>query len=292
MRVDVEDLLERVAEIRLDALRLVGQCAGGRSVGAWYVRDAGGTDYVMKVAGPDAADWFNRVSALVRALTSRGYPAPEQFVYSLDVATAVLQPRLPGEVNPRLTADLTKDVIRLNRIQRNASPQPSALWVTEVQGIVRHSRYAAALETWSPDAATFVRRARNVIESIDWSELRTTDVVHYDFHPENIMSVDRLAVSGVIDWDGARAGDHLYDLVHFAYTAARLSDEHTLRALWTAVFAEDRGSRAAAYIAAAAISVTGWILLNGGPQAAMWALRSGEAAFAYLEAGRFTGLPS
>jgi Ser/Thr protein kinase RdoA (MazF antagonist) len=55
------------------------------------------------------------------------------------------------------------------------------------------------------------------------------DILHYDFNPANIL-VNAGEVSGVIDWEGARAGDRAFDLatlLFYAYDAGR-----TRTALW------------------------------------------------------------
>jgi aminoglycoside phosphotransferase (APT) family kinase protein len=41
--------------------------------------------------------------------------------------------------------------------------------------------------------------------------------VHLDLHTDNILAGDDGALTGIIDWDGACAGDHRFDLVTFAY---------------------------------------------------------------------------
>ena len=44
------------------------------------------------------------------------------------------------------------------------------------------------------------------------------DVVHWDFSPDNVLAVGG-AVTGVIDWDGTRGGDRLFDLATIVYYA-------------------------------------------------------------------------
>jgi len=57
----------------------------------------------------------------------------------------------------------------------------------------------------------------------------TDDIVHFDFNPGNILIADG-QVRGVVDWDGATAGDRMFDVVTLLfYTRV---DRVTRQALW------------------------------------------------------------
>jgi hypothetical protein len=47
------------------------------------------------------------------------------------------------------------------------------------------------------------------------------DLVHFDFHPENVLADAAGAVTGVVDWDGASRGDGYLDLYTLRFDLAR-----------------------------------------------------------------------
>ena len=95
-------------------------------------------------------------------------------------------------------------------------------------------------------------------------ELPTTDIVHFDFNPTNIL-VSQELVSGVVDWDGACSGDCAFDLatlLFYTYEQAGVRER-----LWRALSARTSLPRAAtAYMAVFALgvaAVTIWHLVTG-----------------------------
>ncbi len=67
------------------------------------------------------------------------------------------------------------------------------------------------------ECAEVIRLAdRALDEGADWPP--ADDVVHFDFQGSNIL-VDRDQVSGVVDWDGCRAGDRAFDLATLLFYA-------------------------------------------------------------------------
>jgi aminoglycoside phosphotransferase (APT) family kinase protein len=65
------------------------------------------------------------------------------------------------------------------------------------------------------------RRIIEAVESVgagaDPSWFPASGLVHLDLHTDNVLALDDGTLSGVIDWEGACAGDHRYDLVAFAF---------------------------------------------------------------------------
>jgi hypothetical protein len=68
--------------------------------------------------------------------------------------------------------------------------------------VAAHSARAAALLAWA--------------RSLDADVLPGDDLVHFDFHPGNVL-VEGGRISGVVDWDGAGRGDRRLDLVTLRY---------------------------------------------------------------------------
>jgi thiamine kinase-like enzyme len=66
-----------------------------------------------------------------------------------------------------------------------------------------------------------------------------TDIVHYDFSPANLLLNEQQRVVGVVDWEGVRVGDRLFDLATQLFYAP--SDGAVLRRLRRAAL--ERGRR-------------------------------------------------
>jgi aminoglycoside phosphotransferase (APT) family kinase protein len=78
------------------------------------------------------------------------------------------------------------------------------------------------------------------------------DLVHLDFHPENVLVDEDGSITGIVDWDGIARGDRRFMLVTLRFSAAPLGadpdtvawldrliddwlDRPTLRAYWAAM---------------------------------------------------------
>ncbi len=55
--------------------------------------------------------------------------------------------------------------------------------------------------------------------------LAGNDLVHFDFHPENVLVDAAGAVTGVVDWDGAGRGNAALDLYTLRFDLARRAPE-------------------------------------------------------------------
>jgi aminoglycoside phosphotransferase (APT) family kinase protein len=82
----------------------------------------------------------------------------------------------------------------------------------------------------------------------------TDGLVHLDLHTDNILAGDDGTLTGIIDWEGACAGDPRFDLVSFAYDL----DGHD-QPVWDVVEATGIERRVLrAYVAHHALRWTSW----------------------------------
>ena len=82
----------------------------------------------------------------------------------------------------------------------------------------------------------------------------TDGLVHLDLHTDNILVGDDGTLTGIIDWEGACAGDHRFDLVTFAYDL----DGHD-QPVWDVVEASGIEPRVLrAYVAHLALRFVDW----------------------------------
>jgi len=63
----------------------------------------------------------------------------------------------------------------------------------------------------SSETEALLRRLQALVSAGEASLPSPADIVHYDFNPANILVVGP-TVSGVVDWEGVRAGDRAFDL--------------------------------------------------------------------------------
>jgi hypothetical protein len=204
------------AERGLD-LQLAGFFAGGE-VGAADVRGRDGTRYVLKWWEGDAASG-RRAAALVEGLRQRGYPAPA-FVLADDVGgvTVMMQEFVAGETTDAISDPVIDRLLELNALQLGASPSHDATWSAYMVGSLLHGCVGYCVHQPLRD---YDRRTRSLLESIRRAgeaveELPSGDVVHVDFHHRNVLVADG-QVSAVVDWEGCRPGDAVFDLVTLAF---------------------------------------------------------------------------
>ena len=85
--------------------------------------------------------------------------------------------------------------------------------------------------------------------------LVTSGLVHFDLHTDNVLALDDGTLTGIIDWEGACAGDHRYDLVAYAFDL----DGHGQQ-IWDRVEPLVEPHMLRAYVAHMALRRTDWAI--------------------------------
>lgn len=205
----------------------LGARAGGESQGAWFATAPDGAPVVLKWF-PDetVADRYAVLLPALDELRARGVPVPVYpFVGAADGWTLTAQQVLPGRsfavAPPRLVDRVIECVGAAAGI---VGPQPApalepwgefvvnTLTVGE-DGWTRHDSLRAHSDR--------TRRISDFIESVgadaEPSWFPTSGLVHLDLHTDNVLAFDDGTLTGIIDWEGACAGDYRYDLVKYAF---------------------------------------------------------------------------
>ena len=210
-------VVELIREHRGLNLRAVGAFAGGE-VGATDVRGDDGSRYVLKWWDGDA-DSGRRAAALVERLRQRTYPIP-RFILADDIdgVTVMLQEYVEGTVSDDVSEETIATLISLNHLQVGAGDLASPDWTSYIVGSLLNGCDGYCLHEPLRD---YDRRTAALLETIQASgeavdELPSGDAVHLDFHHRNVLVADG-AVSAVIDWEGCRSGDSVFDLVTLAF---------------------------------------------------------------------------
>ncbi|WP_433065774.1 phosphotransferase [Dactylosporangium sp. CS-033363] len=201
MRIDVANHAARLGLI------YEGPCTGGE-IGAGFVRWPDGREGVLGSGNPASVP-------LLRLARAAGIPAPS---YDLVDGPVIVQSRLPGSppaaFDTRLTDEMLAASARCEGLLRGTSFQPLRLYLHEPgPGFCHHDALAAA----SPRTAALLASIR----AVPLTELPGDDLVHFDFHPGNVLVSPTGALTGVVDWDGAGRGTRALDVVTMLFYATR-----------------------------------------------------------------------
>jgi aminoglycoside phosphotransferase (APT) family kinase protein len=185
-------------------------------------------------------------AAVTARLRELGYPAPRYVQVEADWA---LQEELPGEpLEPwvPLSDAVAPQLLSLLEMHGEAFPVAApGSWRRVVAASVlsgaRSYLRLATLRDHSDRSRELLTRCQEAVGRFGDRVPEAAAIVHWDFTPDNVLVRDG-RVSGVIDWEGVRAGDPAFDLVTLAFYApgtpvleAELSSLETgLRAVYQA----------------------------------------------------------
>jgi len=234
---------------------LVADPVGNRSVLKWWQMVGGESD---------SLEHIERVVPLVQRLRDRGYPAPRHLLMATaDSLLFVLQELLPGRPPVPLLPVHVDQLVGLNRLQEEErEPGDGAAWgafmrrtlVTGADGYCLHD----PLRRHSPAGAALLDRVVAIGEATDPAALPVAGIAHFDFHHLNVLAEgDR--ITGIVDCEGARAGDPCFDLVTLLYCSAEggLADDHQLR-LWQLLRDRRDAVTLRAYLAHMSLRLSSW----------------------------------
>jgi hypothetical protein len=221
-RLDARAVLRQLAEATGTVLTEDGPCPGGQ-VGAAYVRWPDGHRSVLTCRPPGSLAETRLAGELLEIGRAHGVPAPRfELTEELPGAVAVIQELLPGRPAVATGRRTVESMIEVNGRCRGLLAGRS--------GLVRPSLYLRA------DGPGFClheplahhgRRAARLLAAIEEvgaavpDFLDGDDLVHYDFHPENVLVDSAGTVTGVVDWDGVSRSNGDLDLCTLRFDLAR-----------------------------------------------------------------------
>jgi Ser/Thr protein kinase RdoA (MazF antagonist) len=199
-----------------------GWCGGGQ-VGACYVRWPDGHRSVLTCLPAELRAWAHRGAQLAAIARSAGVPAPRyELIAELPVFTAAVQELLPGTRPAPLTRRTVQSMVELNGRLRGLLAQraylpPASLYLrADGPGFCLHG-----------PMSSYDRRTARLLGEIEEAgaelpeQLAGDDLVHFDYHPDNVLVDHTGWVSGLVDWDGAARGDGTMDLMTLRFDLAR-----------------------------------------------------------------------
>lgn len=258
-----------------------GELAGGE-VGATEVVDRHGRPAIAKWEWPvDAATREGQEAAaqIVSLLRGRGATIPPYLVVEpIDRGLLVLQAFARGQPTDLVSAELLDELVRFNRLQEAVLPDGSG-WgdyvrrslIDGLEGYCEH----ASLRGYDAATRGLLAQVQAAGVALDGVALEERDAVHLDFHHRNAL-LERGQLRAVIDCEGYRSGDRIFDLVtlafclHVARRPARAEAE-----LWRQIHAQRDTTIVRAYVAHQALRQVDWSIRKRTPdQVQSWIARS------------------
>jgi hypothetical protein len=221
-RWDASAVLTELAAAAGVRLTEDGRPPGGQ-IGACYVRWPDGHRSVLTCLPPELLAWAHRSAELAGIARSAGVAAPRyELVAQLSDFVAIVQELLPGAAPVTIGRRTVESMVELNgRLRglladRADLPMASLYLRTDGPGFCLHG-----------PMADYDRRTARLLAAIEAvgaelpELLAGDDVVHFDFHPENVLVDSSGTVTGVVDWDGAARANGALDLMTLRFDLAR-----------------------------------------------------------------------
>lgn len=242
----------------------------GENRSSWRV-EADGAPLVLKLDLPERLAAHRRAAAARRYLAARGYPVAATIAVGVAADRAyTLRDCLPGAPMSPQDARHADRLIALVELQAGGAAALGLApddWPGSVVGPVLHGGAGyCLLETMrehSAETAQLLARLQALAEAGRASLPGAADILHYDFNPANIL-VDGAAVSGVVDWEGVRAGDRAFDLATLLFYVYEAKAARA--ALWSRLQALRPGPVIAVYLAHVILRQVEWSLRLHAPE--------------------------
>ena len=275
--VDVDALVARINSLHRTAFALEGRTRIGESRAAYILSDADGAQFVLKF-GYGAETRTEHVQQITKRLRDVGYPAPRYIYVGVDAGVKYsVQAMIEGNPNPRINASIVKELIAINRLQAGIGDDLPAEWPSRVvDGVVKGFERYCVIDTLRREPST-----RAMLETLQELVVRhtgeisiTSDIVHWDFNPGNVL-VDGDRITGVIDWEGACAGDRGFDLATFLFYSH--DDPEVREPLRREVLDCSGRGALAVYLAHMIVRQVDWSMRHHGPEwSARWIRTANE----------------
>ena len=255
-----------MTRLREMGFELGARAEGGESGGAWFATAPDGTPVVLKwFADAAMVDRYALLLPALDELRSRGVPVRDYLhVLAIDGRTVSAQRALPGASVRNPPPPLVERVFDCTAAMVGiACPLPAPALPAWGASVVH--TLTIGVDTWAMHepmraadrrSAAVLDRIQAIGAEADPSWFPSDGIVHLDLHTDNVLADEDGTLTGIIDWEGACAGDPRFDLVRYAFDL----DGHD-QPSWDPVEAtgiEPRVLRA--YVAHHALRCTSWAI--------------------------------
>ncbi len=239
---------------------------GAFAIGAADADDA--QRFVLKW-GPGTAipDDLRQAVSVTERLRAIGYPAPRYRLVGVAPPLGIVysvQEELPGTpLGGRLDRPLLDRLLDLNALQRGQAVAPIGGWPRPVADSVLRGGDGFCLldplRSYSAATAALLGVLQRLAAGGGDERPPTNDVVHFDFQGSNILA-DGVGVSGVVDWEGCRAGDRAFDLatLFFYAGAGDAAEADQVERLWRRLVARTGPRLLGVYLAHLVLRQVDW----------------------------------
>jgi Ser/Thr protein kinase RdoA (MazF antagonist) len=269
--VTTEQALAVVRRAHGRRLAVVAELPGGQVSHATVVADERDRTWLLKWWQPDegehdSLEWLEAAADRIEQLRLRGYPAPRtELIVAGEGVLAVVQELLAGRPPDPLLRTHVERLVALNELQADTQPSDRR-WGELIRSTLLHGGDGYCLHEplrrHSTPAAALLERVIAIGRETDPDDLPASDIAHFDLHHLNVL-VEGDRVTGIIDCEGARAGDRAFDLI----TLLVCSQEGRLHAdaqewLWSLLQQRRRPQALRAYMAHMSLRLTSWWALH------------------------------
>jgi 8-oxo-dGTP pyrophosphatase MutT (NUDIX family)/aminoglycoside phosphotransferase (APT) family kinase protein len=212
---EVRTLLELINKREGASWSVVRQIPGGSQQGAHELRDREGVRAVLKWhTGHIPVGRLDQTARILEAARARGWPTPRWLGFGvLPAQSAYIIEEFIDGVSAAVIEDVLLDqLLAANRLQAGLEPETDADWSSYVHGVVFDDdpNGDIARLRGRTDTAAFAARLDGFARSARETALPTTDLVHGDFTPWNVLVRD--GSPWLVDAAHAGKGTRAYDL--------------------------------------------------------------------------------
>lgn len=232
----IEEIVARFNQTRESPLTLISKSEYGVS-GAWILRDTFDRGFVLKVTPGPLSERMRHLADRVQRLQDKGYPVPIHHpAVEVDETTAWLQELMPGAASDHIDLTLLESVTSAIALQHGEGSINDTSWrehmlASLTDGVSEYCTHEL-LQQHSDESRRLLGRIRSVARSATSVELPGRDLVHHDLHHRNVLRQNG-HLTAVVDWDGCRHGDALFDVVTFAvWLHADVTDASSQHHAW------------------------------------------------------------
>jgi thiamine kinase-like enzyme len=267
----VEQAVALLQETTGAGYELVGRLSGGET-GAHEVRgEAEAERMILKwETDPDSQEMRREGVRLTERLrTEAAWPVPWQRTVEAPGCLLVLQSFMPGTPIRTLTPELVDELLQLHGRRLHLGEEGAGeRWAEHlIRTLVAGGRTYClheSLRDYDARTAALVGEIETFGAGLDPDELRASDIMHGDWHLENLLARnDRL--SAVVDNDFCSFGDAALDLVTLALSSTTVTCAPGLhRRLFERALGPLPPLRRRAYLGHLFIRVLDWPIRRGG----------------------------
>ncbi len=220
--IDVSNATQLINQLREQTgqwFEFVAMPTLGATDGAAFIHWPDGRPGVLSCSNRSRAE-LERIGDILQLLRTRGIPAPHyDLIVELPDTTVIVQERLPGEPTPRhIDYPMMAAILSMTDSFKGVLADQPDVPAFE---LVLHGPRTASL-------AAYDDRSRRLLEWIRSIDARTPqmtgdDLIHCDYHRDNILFDENGTLTGIVDWHDARnlrRGDRRYQAVHLAFDFA------------------------------------------------------------------------